>query len=95
VTQEIALAQHAITIAGSKAMDLRLAITMVGDQNSPFQYISNYILDQTRSTQRENWGLLNILHHFRRTACMVPRDRIYSLLALCNEGVRYMVDYEI
>ncbi|KAF1830815.1 HET-domain-containing protein, partial [Decorospora gaudefroyi] len=104
VTQEVALAREAVVIAGSQFLALKHVIhAIVGEAPlSPFQYLSNYILDRRRYTLDptmssivSTWGLLNLLHHFRGTACAIPRDRIYSLLALCREGKRYQVNYDV
>lgn len=40
-----------------------------------------------------DWGLMRLISHFRNKDCAISRDRIYSLLALCEEGKRITVDY--
>jgi hypothetical protein len=40
-------------------------------------------------------GLLRLVNNFRTWECAMPRDRIFSLIALCREGKGLMVDYDI
>jgi hypothetical protein len=40
-------------------------------------------------------GLIALLDTFGTWGCAVPRDRIYSLLALCDEGRGVLVDYDV
>jgi hypothetical protein len=96
ITQEIALAQSAAIVARSEAVDLNLVLETVTSTNSPFHYIANYIggrMEETSQTWKSD--LLSLLYHFRRTRCDIPRDRIYSLLALCSQGNRIQVNYEV
>jgi hypothetical protein len=46
-------------------------------------------------TFSEDWGVINLVHHFRNRDCSVRRDRIYSILALCREGKGINVDYDV
>lgn len=96
MTQEIALARHAIVIAGSEAVELNIVVRAIQMQDSPFQYIADYILEHKReSSITSERSLLNLLYHFRSTGCANFRDRIYSLLALCREGESFRVDYNV
>ncbi|EAT81016.1 hypothetical protein SNOG_11308 [Parastagonospora nodorum SN15] len=40
-------------------------------------------------------GLIALLDRFRTWGCAIPRDRIFSLLALCEEGRGITVDYDV
>jgi hypothetical protein len=40
-------------------------------------------------------GLIALLDRFKTWGCAIPRDRIFSLLALCEEGKGITVDYDV
>lgn len=40
-------------------------------------------------------GLIALLDRFKTWGCSIPRDRIFSLLALCEEGRGVTVDYDV
>lgn len=41
-----------------------------------------------------NWGLVNILHHFEDRHCTVRRDMVYSVLSLSREAEQLKVNYQ-
>ncbi|KAF1923310.1 uncharacterized protein M421DRAFT_425967 [Didymella exigua CBS 183.55] len=40
-----------------------------------------------------NWGLVNLLHHFGDKCCTVRRDMVYSVLSLSREAETIKVNY--
>jgi hypothetical protein len=90
VTQEIMLAKH-----------VRL---MAGDVELPMESLPEYVKSAIgdfvpRHRNEMQWGsgkdmnLYDLLHRFRHQQCEIPRDRIFSLLALCKANSNIEVDY--
>lgn len=105
VTQEVLLARHVEILAGhtshgfiSLATKYRSNVTYFRDQ--AFENIVDIFLQQKKNNHRRkgplaSWGLVNLLYRFREKECAIMRDRIYSLLALCEEGSGLVVDYSL
>jgi len=104
ITQEIALAQDIILLAGGELCPLEAL--------SHYQYSDEYsaVLQQIafmRPTGRasigiedqqdilKNKSLVSLLSKFKDRQCLLRRDRVFSLLALCGEGADVEVDYTI
>jgi hypothetical protein len=41
-----------------------------------------------------NWGLVNLMHHFEDKCCTVRRDMVYSVLSLSREAETIKVNYQ-
>ncbi|KAH6629650.1 heterokaryon incompatibility protein-domain-containing protein [Boeremia exigua] len=41
-----------------------------------------------------NWGLINLLHHFEDKCCTIRRDMVYSVLSLSREAEALKVNYQ-
>ena len=41
-----------------------------------------------------NWGLVNLLHHFENKSCTIRRDMVYSVLSLSREAETLKVNYQ-
>ncbi|KAH7398316.1 heterokaryon incompatibility protein-domain-containing protein [Pyrenochaeta sp. MPI-SDFR-AT-0127] len=101
ITQEIVLAKRAFVLVGSQVIDLRILTQQVTMPDTPFYYIADFVNERMKARQSgrsnlaSNWGVVNLLHHFRGRECFEPRDRIYSLLALCNDGNDLTVAYDV
>ncbi|OAL43357.1 hypothetical protein IQ07DRAFT_552588 [Pyrenochaeta sp. DS3sAY3a] len=101
ITQEIVLAKRAIVLVGSQSIDLRTLTQQVTMPDTPFYYIADFVNQRTKAriygqpNLAANWGVINLLHHFRGRECFEPRDRIYSLLALCGDGIELKVAYDV
>jgi hypothetical protein len=98
ITQEVALAKRVDVIAGMQVTGFKRLMSIVGRRitNSPFLSITDYMQERTYTNPRVSYNdnLLRLIHQFRRTNCAIPRDRIYSLLALCKESGKLKIDYE-
>lgn len=82
-------------------MDLRTLTQQITMPDTPFYYIADFVNQRMKariygqSNLAANWGVINLLHHFRGRECFEPRDRIYSLLALCDDGNDLTVAYDV
>jgi hypothetical protein len=97
VTQEIVLARCIVASLGNELFnysDLFYHTTYMPELriDNPF-YQFEYI-NQKQSTELRGSSLLYLLRHFRNKKCSVPRDRVHSLLSLCDESHKLDVDYE-
>ncbi|KAH7371662.1 heterokaryon incompatibility protein-domain-containing protein [Pyrenochaeta sp. MPI-SDFR-AT-0127] len=104
VIQEVLLAKRTFILAGRVAHSLRSLALRYRDavphyRDNPFETIVDILLQKslTRGNTQafKTWGVVNLVHWFRNTKCFIQRDRIYSLLALCKEGEKLKVDYNI
>jgi hypothetical protein len=110
VTQEVLLAKNATIVAGTECHHLSLLAdtyrrALPQSKDSAFENLIDIIVlqQQRRKMQSElypeanlhEWGVIQLLHRFRTKQCAIPRDRIYSLLALSWEGQKIKVDYDI
>ncbi|KAH7412199.1 heterokaryon incompatibility protein-domain-containing protein [Phaeosphaeria sp. MPI-PUGE-AT-0046c] len=101
ITQEVALARR-LTLMARK-----VEVPVDEELNSYFVAAFGHIADIEGSilTVQDLFDLLlapvkspvpmlTLLRLFQHKRCAIPRDRIFSLLALCPEGPRITVDYE-
>jgi hypothetical protein len=111
VTQEVLLPRSTYLIAGTQthhfftlARQFRAAVPYF--QDNAFENIVDVLMLQAARRQQPGisrndatglwrWGVVNLLHRFRNKKCTMRRDRIYSLLALCKEGMNLKVDYDV
>jgi hypothetical protein len=52
-------------------------------------------VDLERISMNRGENIINLIEDSQDKKCSVPRDRIFSVLALCNDESRIEVDYEI
>jgi hypothetical protein len=96
ITQEIILVRKIVVLEGASLLDfVALTLEPEGDlglrpadvfQTCRILYSKGLLAGCLPS-------LLPVLDEFRRQQCRHPRDRIYSLLSLVEEGKRITVDY--
>jgi hypothetical protein len=91
ITQEVALARNITLMAANIELDRSLfpVLSHLGQG-----YLAR--LELLRLTNDANWknrSLVYLMDKFKLKESRIPRDRIYSLLALCNEGKELQVDY--
>ncbi|KAF2686065.1 HET-domain-containing protein, partial [Lentithecium fluviatile CBS 122367] len=95
ITQEILLAQQVRLCAGHEETELtRLRSIYQWGMGSSLKApvaVRNLIRD-TRGIAK-NKSLIQLVARYRYKKCHIKRDRIYSLLALCDEGSDLRVDY--
>jgi hypothetical protein len=100
ITQEFSLARRITFMAGKEEIDRWQPPEEVEDDpvvpyvSKPYEMKDYYFLGN-RSRQRRDRSLIYLLHIYSRKECWDPRDRIFSLLALCDEGSDLDVDYDI
>lgn len=104
VTQEILLANRAVIVSGFTAHSLmslarKWRNNVLHHSDKPFENLVDIVLQKKSSRTKTNAlsssGLVNLLHRFRNKDCAIRRDRVYSLLALCQEGKNLIVDYNV
>jgi hypothetical protein len=97
VVQEIVLAQNVAVSLNMTTYSLfefsrRIHLLRLDITQTPFQQFGVYQhRDSWESLQ--NTSLLSLLGWFRDKDCAVPRDRVFSLLAMCHPNERIQVDY--
>jgi hypothetical protein len=97
VTQEIVLTRCIVVSLGTELFDYSdlfyhtMYMPELRIDNSFYQF--EYI-NQKQPTELRGSSLLCLLRQFRNKKCSVPRDRVYSLLSLCDESHKLDVDYE-
>jgi hypothetical protein len=98
ITQEFVLARQRTFMAGNSIID--------NDRvpHAEFENPANYRVDRSRATRYAGSeqlhgfigkGLFHLLETLPEKRCSIPRDRIFSLLALCGNDHGIRVDYEI
>jgi hypothetical protein len=95
ITQEIILGRQVIFMARDKMMALDALPKPQSDQRNHNRVVDR-IMDMRayyRLPDRTKDTLILILDTFKDQGCRVRRDRIFSLLALCGDGVDIKVDY--
>jgi hypothetical protein len=92
ITQEVALAHRVTLCAGTSQLDAK---RLGGDiaYRSHGKRILNQLPPRTHALQGRS--LIYLLDHFGQKQSGIPRDRIYSLLALCDDGSDLQVDYDM
>ncbi|KAF2651108.1 hypothetical protein K491DRAFT_103718 [Lophiostoma macrostomum CBS 122681] len=60
--------------------------------------LATHILSETTRPSRAQWrprNLYRLLADFKYRDCLIPRDRVFSLVSMCQEGPRFKVDYQM
>ncbi|CAN9417672.1 unnamed protein product [Alternaria alternata] len=100
ITQELSLARKITFMAGKEEIDRWQPPEEAEDKPvvpwvfRPYKVKDYYFLGN-RSHQGRDRSLIYLLYIYSRKECWDPRDRIFSLLALCGEGSNLDVDYDI
>jgi len=97
VVQEIILARNVVVSLNMTTLSLlrfcrkidRLHLDLT---QTPFQQFEIYHNPASLQSLR-NMSLLSLLDRFRDKDCAVPRDRVFSLLAMCHPAEQIHVDY--
>lgn len=102
ITQELTLARNVILLSGLQELGV-WRLRQVYDQYNEdsgggggyqWQPLENHCWEYlTTSLEREEESLIRTLHTYRNKKCSVVHDRIFSLLALCEDGKNVVVDY--
>jgi len=100
ITQEIGLARRIIVLSAGEAMPYSTLLrAMEADYSfstgSLFADPSPMKLFASVSRELRGAPLTKLLAQFSTKQCSIPRDRIYSLLALCSQKDRFSVDYDL
>ena len=99
ITQEIALASRVRILARDTEWDISTfsvdharEVAGVFESNGPISFALFWsTVHQGRKAERP---LLELLSRYRDKQCSLERDRIFSLLSICNEGSLLEVDYK-
>ncbi|KAH7084195.1 hypothetical protein FB567DRAFT_629745 [Paraphoma chrysanthemicola] len=103
ITQELTLAGTVILLSGLQELGvwrIREVYKKYDEDESGgggFQWQSpeNYCWEYlTTAYERQEESLIRSLHTHRNKRCSLVHDRIFSLLALCEDGKRVVVDYQ-
>jgi hypothetical protein len=89
VTQEIVLAKSVMLMAGDAELPMESLPEVVKTLTGAL-FPGGDRLELRRGSGRD-MNLFDLLHRFRHQQCEIPRDRIFSLLALCKSNIK--VDY--
>ena len=97
VVQEIVLARIVVVSLNVTTMSLRRFCRRIHRlrldlTETPFQQFEIYNNQDPLQSLR-NSSLLSLLGRFRDKDCAVPRDRVFSLLAMCHPEEQIRVDY--
>jgi hypothetical protein len=105
ITQEVALGKKIKLMACYDVLDLdQLPAFPWGASDQPFRLEADVsrLLDQITSMRKHHQqkgepgeSLMSLLHLYKFQQCHVTHDRVFSLLALCQEGRDIKVDYSI
>ena len=102
ITQELTLAGRVILLSGLQELGvwrIKQVYSQYNEDSSggggyEWQPLENHCWEYlTTSLEREKESLIRTLHTYRNKKCSVVNDRIFSLLALCEDGKNVVVDY--
>ena len=91
ITQEIVLARQIVFMAGDVEQDEKVLVESRGDRCSATQA---HLTPRWCRRQAEGRSLLGLLDWHKDKQCSILRDRVFSLLALCNDASALKADYE-
>jgi hypothetical protein len=102
ITQELTLAGNVILLSGLQELGV-WRLREVYDQYEEdsnggggyqWQSLDNHCWEYlTTAYERQEESLIRTLHAHRNKKCSLVHDRIFSLLALCDDGKNVVVDY--
>ena len=96
ITQEVALAKDLVFLARRTTLSRAKMQAFLPAVFQPWTHQSNIAINTTlQSGQWKGENLLFLLDKFLFKKCKVPRDTIFSLLAISKEGKRFTVDYSM
>jgi hypothetical protein len=90
ITQEVILAQGHMTFMAGEAEVKREEM----DKFIVFTDLRPIVNFWTRFATEKEHNLLRLLHTFQLQKCTVERDKVYSLLSLCDQETFLEVDYD-
>jgi hypothetical protein len=98
ITQEFALARQSTFMAGNADIDSERT-TFFNAGRDIAGIVANTSFKFMERIKEERWelkgkGLFFLLQKFHDKQCSNPRDRIFSLIALCNDFRNLKVDYD-
>jgi hypothetical protein len=98
ITQEITLASHVRILVRHTEWDISRVphrhATQVAGVFSSYRQVPFFLFwSIVRQSHEAELPLLQLLSRYRDKQCAIERDRIFSLLAICNEGAYFEVDY--
>jgi len=93
ITQEVQLARKVTLLARNVKVDYRLLLSsnrnlLIKDNSNP-----HWIVPPRPETWLPIRSLIHVMSEFGYKRCHDIRDRVYSLLALCDDGSDVQVDY--
>jgi hypothetical protein len=99
ITQEFLLARRNTLMAGDAELNLSPAFWYAlwandPNVNSALSQQKQHLRKIERMVTAPSGNLLDLLHAYRDKDCTIPRDRLFSLLALCGDATALSVDYE-
>jgi hypothetical protein len=99
ITQEFALARRIILMAGDVDIKIEDITGNFLDNPAPYHATVGFreaiVLDLESSQEPERSNIFQLLRLFHDKLCSNPRDRIFSLLALCDDRCQFEVNYDI
>jgi hypothetical protein len=101
VVQEVILGAHVKLMAGVHMLPIDALLAHHISQKNRWSYngaIHIGVLHMRKllqSREQSSVTLIYLLHYFQHQLCHTTRDRIFSLLGLCRDGMNLKVDYSI
>jgi len=94
ITQEVQLARKVTLLAKNVEVDYRLLLSANGNLLTTDKYNPHWIVrPRPPSWLPSKRSLICVMSEFGYKRCHDIRDRVYSLLALCDDGSDVQVDY--
>lgn len=96
ITQEILLAQDVLFLAATEEMRLRHLqelFSWIDYGQTELAQLRPLLSLQPQNIRGTN--LFRLLALFRNKGCSIKRDRIFSLLSLCEQNLNWKIDYDV
>ncbi|KAJ9503196.1 hypothetical protein H2202_001350 [Exophiala xenobiotica] len=97
VIQEFALAQELIVVCGRRLINWhhltrKIDAGVLGGDASAQRTLENFKKVKLLGSQ-ERMSLLELMEQFRDARCIDPRDKVFALRSIANDGVRLLANY--
>jgi hypothetical protein len=95
ITQEVVLARKKILAVHDQKMRLETFIKGLHIFRIDYEDARAFKQIVTYKGNASADRMIDLLSRFRDKHCSLPRDRIYSLLSICRDGLKIAVDYDL
>jgi hypothetical protein len=95
ITQEVVLARKKILAVHDQRIRLETFIKSLHSFRIDYEDARAFKQIVTYKSNFSSDRMIDLLSRFRNKHCSIPRDRIYSLLSICRDGLKVTVDYDL